>query len=83
MSHTEDIAFAIIAAAGDGRAKVSEALKCARQGNFGQAEECLKTADEYLLKAHQLQTEELLKKEADNTLKDPSTYSLRMRRTMS
>ena len=45
MSHTEDIAFSIIASAGDGRAKVAEALKCARQGNFGQAEECLKEAD--------------------------------------
>ena len=71
MSHTEDIAFSIIASAGDGRAKVAEALKCARQGNFGQAEECLKEADEHPLKAHQLQTDELRKKEADGSLKDP------------
>lgn len=58
MAKTEDVAFAIISAAGDGRAKVAEALKQARRGNFGEAEECLKDADEHLLKAHKLQTEE-------------------------
>jgi cellobiose-specific phosphotransferase system component IIA len=71
MSHIEDAAFSIISAAGDGRSKVAEALKHARKGNFGQAESCLKDADAYLLKAHQLQIDELLKKEADGTLKDP------------
>ena len=41
----EDAAFKIISAAGDGRAQVAEALKEARSGNFGKAEECLKKAD--------------------------------------
>ncbi len=60
-----------IAAAGDGRAKVAEALKQARHGNFGEAEDCLKAADEHLLKAHKLQIEELLQKEANGELKGP------------
>lgn len=71
MAKTEEVAFAIIAAAGDGRAKVAEALKQARRGNFGEAEDCLKAADEHLLKAHKLQTEELLQKEANGELKGP------------
>lgn len=71
QTHLEEVAFSIIAAAGDGRAKITEALKAARDGNFGQAESALKDADAHLLKAHQLQTAELLKKEADGTLKDP------------
>lgn len=71
MAKTEDVAFAIISAAGDGRAKVAEALKQARRGNFGEAEECLKDADEHLLKAHKLHTEELLQKEASGELQGP------------
>ena len=63
QTHLEEIAFSIIAAAGDGRAKVTEALKAAREGSFGQARG--------VLKAHQLQTAELLKKEAAGELKDP------------
>ena len=71
MSHTEETAFSIISLAGDGRAALTKALKSARKGDFGQAEEYVHEADEQLLKAHRLQTEELLKKEADGTLKDP------------
>ena len=71
MSKTEDVAFAIISAAGDGRAKIQQALKEARRGNFGVAENCLKEADEHLLKAHKLQTEELLQKEANGELSGP------------
>ena len=69
QTHLEEIAFSIIAAAGDGRAKVTEALKAARAGSYGQARGALKDAQ--FLKAHQLQTDELLKKEADGTLEDP------------
>lgn len=69
QTHLEEIAFSIIAAAGDGRAKVTEALKAAREGSFGQARGALKDAE--FLKAHQLQTAELLKKEAAGELKDP------------
>ncbi len=70
-NHSEKAAFEIISAAGDGRAKITEALKAAREGNFGAAEQLLKDADAHLLKAHQLQTSELLKKEAAGELKDP------------
>lgn len=64
--HLEEIAFSIIAAAGDGRAKVTEALKAASDRRAA-----LKDADAQFLKAHQLQTAELLKKEAAGELKDP------------
>lgn len=65
---TEDIAVKIISAAGDGRAKVEAAVKEARNGNFGRAEELIKEADKNFLEAHKLQTEELLQKEADGSL---------------
>lgn len=71
QTHSEEIVFSIIAAAGDGRAKVTEALKAARKGSFGQVRGALKAADAQFLKAHQLQTAELLKKEAAGELKDP------------
>ncbi len=53
-NHTEDVAFAIISAAGDGRAKIAEAIKEARRGNFGAAEEAIRDANKHLLKAHEL-----------------------------
>lgn len=71
MAKTEDIAFSIISAAGDGRARVAEALKDARQGNFEAAEKSLDIAGEHFLKAHKLQTEELLQKEAAGELSGP------------
>jgi PTS system cellobiose-specific IIA component len=71
MTKLDEIAFDIIAAAGDGRAKVLEGLKQARKGNFGEAADCLKDADVYILKAHQLQTDELLTKQANGELTDP------------
>lgn len=71
MSITEEIAFSIISLAGDGRALLTQALAAARKGDFGQAEALVKEADEKLLEAHRKQTEELLKKEADGSLKDP------------
>ena len=80
MAKTEDVAFAIISAAGDGRAKVAEALSTERGSKFAvecafdcvsEFLECLKDADEHLLKAHKLQTEELLQKEASGELQGP------------
>jgi cellobiose-specific phosphotransferase system component IIA len=71
MTHSEQVAFDMIGAAGDGRAKITEALGQARKNNFGKAEAALKMATEHLLKAHQLQTQELLGKQADGTLQDP------------
>ena len=64
----EDVTFSIISEAGDGRADLSKALKAARDGNFGQAEDLIKAAEKHLNKAHSIQTEELLKKEADGSL---------------
>ncbi len=66
----EDAAFKIISAAGDGKAQVAEALKEARSGNFGKAEECLKKADAKIMEAHAMQTEEFLKKEAAGEIKE-------------
>ncbi|WP_026766987.1 PTS lactose/cellobiose transporter subunit IIA [Selenomonas ruminantium] len=66
----EDAAFKIISAAGDGKAQVTEALKEARSGNFGKAEECLKKADAKIMEAHAMQTEEFLKKEAAGEIKE-------------
>jgi cellobiose-specific phosphotransferase system component IIA len=71
MSITEEIAFSIISLAGDGRASLTQALAAARKGDFGQAEALVQEADEKLLEAHRKQTEELLKKEAEGSLKDP------------
>lgn len=60
MTKFEEIAFDIISAAGDGRAKVKTALKEARRGNFGEAKDLLKDADKLILKAHEIQTNKLL-----------------------
>ncbi len=66
----EDAAFKIISAAGDGKAQVAEAMKEARQGNFGKAQEHLKKADVKIMEAHAMQTEEFLKKEAAGEIKE-------------
>jgi PTS system cellobiose-specific IIA component len=71
MTHEEQAAFDIISAAGDGREKVMAALKQARKGNFGVAADELKDADVYLLKAHQIQTDELITKQANGELTEP------------
>ena len=69
MAKLNDTAFSIIAVAGDGRAKLNEALKEARKGNFGSANGCLQDAEKQILKAHEMQTQ-LLKDEADNKISD-------------
>lgn len=71
MTKTEQVAFDMIAAAGDGRAKITAALKQARKGNFGEANDCLKDAGVVLLKAHQIQTDGLLTKQANGELTEP------------
>lgn len=71
MTHIEEVAFDIIAQAGDGKAKVQEALRQARRGNFGEAEDLLKEADLMLLKAHQIQTDELITRQAKGEWKEP------------
>lgn len=71
MTSYDELAFQIISLAGDGRGKLTEAMKHARKNNFGKAADCLRDADKALLKAHQFQTQELLKKYADGTLTEP------------
>ncbi len=73
MSKLNNDAFSIIAVAGDGRAKLNEALKEARKGNYGSAKGCLEDAEKQLLKAHELQTA-LLKEEAEGSITD--TYNV-------
>ncbi|NNG67860.1 PTS lactose/cellobiose transporter subunit IIA [Caldanaerobacter subterraneus] len=59
----EQIIFTIISHAGNARSNAFEALKYAKEGNFGKAEECLKKASEELLEAHHVQTD-MIHKEA-------------------
>lgn len=71
MTHIEEVAFDIIAKAGDGKAKVEQALRQARKGNFGEAEDLLKDADLMLLNAHQIQTDELITRQAKGEWNEP------------
>ncbi len=73
MTHLEEIAFEIISQAGDGKAKVTEALRQARKGNFGEAEDLLKEAEKLLLRAHQIQTDELITRQAKGEFNEPVT----------
>ena len=71
MVPLNEVAFAIIGSAGDARAKLTAALKEAREGNFGTAKGCLKDAEEKLIKAHEMQTTQLLRKEANSEINEP------------
>ncbi|WP_296829795.1 PTS lactose/cellobiose transporter subunit IIA [uncultured Megasphaera sp.] len=71
MAKIEEIAFEIISTAGDGRIKVKLALKEARRGNFGDAKDLLKEADQFILKAHEIQTNELLGRQARGEFSEP------------
>lgn len=59
----EMIAFGLVAQAGDARSKAYEALFTAKQGDFEQAHELMRQAEESILEAHQIQIS-LLSKEA-------------------
>lgn len=50
-------AFAIIAEAGDSKAQSMEAIRCAKEGRFDEAEEHLKNAQEKMNEVHNTQTE--------------------------
>lgn len=63
--NTEKVAFDIIASAGDAKAELDKALKFAHEGNFSEAKNQLDRANVHLLKAHELQTKELLTREAN------------------
>ena len=52
----EQVIFEIIISAGNARALAYDALKCAEDGNFEEAESLLKQSDEEVSKAHKAQT---------------------------
>lgn len=56
MGEMETIIFEIISNGGNAKGLIYEAIKCSEEGDFDQAEALLKEADDYLLKAHQVQT---------------------------
>lgn len=63
--NTEKIAFDIISLAGDAKAELQKALKFAQEGKFDKAREQIDKAAPQLQKAHELQTQELLTREAN------------------
>lgn len=62
---TEKIAFDIISLAGDAKAELQKALEFAHKGEFNNCEKLISQANEQLMKAHELQTQELLTREAN------------------
>lgn len=63
MDNMEMIIFEIISNAGTAKGMVYEAIAESQKGNFEEAQKLLKEADEYLVKAHQIQTN-LIQEEA-------------------
>ena len=57
MNEMEMIIFEIISNGGTAKGLSYEAIASAEEGNFEKADELLKEADEYLVKAHQIQTD--------------------------
>lgn len=64
-ANTEHTAFQIISLAGDAKAEIAKAIQQAREGNFSQTTALLDKANEQIIKAHELQTQELLTREAN------------------
>lgn len=58
-----EIAFQIILYGGNGRSSAMEAIQCAKERNFEEAEALIKEAEQEINKAHKYQTE-LLQNEA-------------------
>ena len=63
--NTEKVAFEIISLAGDAKAELQKALKLAREHKFAEAKAQIEKATPQLQKAHELQTQELLTREAN------------------
>ena len=63
--NTEKIAFDIISLAGDAKAELQKALKLAHEHKFAEAKAKIEKAAPQLQKAHELQTQELLTREAN------------------
>lgn len=62
---TEKVAFEIISLSGNAKAELQKALKLVHEGEFDRAHDLIVKADEELRKAHELQTQELLTREAN------------------
>lgn len=62
---TEKTAFEIISLAGDAKAELQKALKASREGKYSEAKSLIEEANKQLLKGHELQTKELLTREAN------------------
>lgn len=60
---SEKITFGLIAYAGQARSAAYDALAKAKEGKFNEADELMKTANDFELQAHNIQTQ-LLTKEA-------------------
>ena len=63
--NTEKVAFDIISLTGDAKAELQKVLKLAHEGNFTETQKLIDKASEQLQKAHKLQTQELLTREAN------------------
>ena len=63
--NTEKVAFEIISLAGDAKAELQKALKLAHEHKFVEAKAQVEKAAPQLQKAHELQTQELLTREAN------------------
>lgn len=57
MQDQEIIIMELVVASGDARSTAIEALRCAKTGEFEQAEKKLAAADASILKAHHVQTD--------------------------
>lgn len=62
------VGFEIVAYAGDARSKLLEALNKAQSGNFEEAENLVKEAEQCLVDAHNSQTEILAKEASGDEL---------------
>ncbi|MDY3875078.1 MAG: PTS lactose/cellobiose transporter subunit IIA [Megamonas funiformis] len=62
---TEKVAFEIISLSGDAKSELQKALKLVHEGTFEKAQELIVKANEHLRKAHEMQTQELLMREAN------------------
>lgn len=62
----EQIMFRLISYSGDARSNLYEAFESVMNGEYEEAEESLKKADETIIEAHNLQTS-LIQKEAQGT----------------
>ena len=63
--NTEKVAFEIISLAGDAKSELQKALKLAHDGKYDEAQAQIQKATPQLNKAHELQTQELLTREAN------------------